>query len=71
MNIDYNLVVVEEKKWRYDVMVYVYMFGVCCFKVVFIIYFGVILCYVGDNIVSSFVVDVNLSIFFLCYIFFY
>lgn len=51
-NIDYSLVVVEEKKRRYDVMVYVYIFGVCCLKVVFIIYLGVIFCYVGDNIVS-------------------
>lgn len=55
MNIDYKFVVFEERKCRYDVMVYVYIFGVCCFKVVFIIYLGVIFCYVGDNIVSCYI----------------
>lgn len=49
-NIDFKMVVEEEKWLWYDVMVYVYMFGYCCLKVVGIIYFGVIFCYVGDNI---------------------
>lgn len=50
-NINFELVVLEEKKYRYDVMVYVYIFGACCLKVFFIIYFGAIFVYVGDNIV--------------------
>ena len=67
-NIDYNLAAAEEKKRRHDVMAHVHTFGACCPKAAPIIHLGATSCYVGDNTVSSSLVDVNLSIFFLCHI---